>query len=126
MAKQKKNKHSKKEAHNHKQPNKEKKNLAQRKKVVRVLLTIAILLAITLLILFLIEKRIIKEPTEEKLIQLQDECSLVLGNLMHSINSEGECRLRCINTCGISNLEFEKSEFTPNENDCNACNCYCN
>jgi hypothetical protein len=117
-----KKKKYKKETKQKKEPHKEKE---KRKKIVRILLALGTLLLLLLGGLFFIEKGVFEKPRETQKFTLLDECSLVLGNLLHSINEQGECRLRCKNNCEIRNLNFENSEFREEENNCHTCDCYC-
>ncbi|MBD3253216.1 hypothetical protein GF386_05770 [Candidatus Pacearchaeota archaeon] len=100
-----------------------------RKKINKIILiTIIVLIVIlaTLLIfqfgIFKYVKNITKEP---RLFVIRDECSLILGNILHQIKSNGECKIFCRNNCNLREMNYHNSEFIEKEGSCHICNCYC-
>jgi hypothetical protein len=63
--------------------------------------------------------------SELEMFTLKDECSLVMGNLIHQIRDGGECRIKCVNECDVRNMDFVEFEFLGKNNDCNSCECWC-
>ncbi|MCW8965649.1 MAG: hypothetical protein OQK82_03045 [Candidatus Pacearchaeota archaeon] len=59
------------------------------------------------------------------LIVIKDECGFILGNLIHNVKSEDDCRLMCFNECDMIEKDFYESEFLLKLDDCNLCDCYC-
>jgi len=62
---------------------------------------------------------------EPEKFELKDECGLILGNLVHQIRSEGECRNKCVNECDVREMDFVKFYFEENLGDCHNCECWC-
>jgi hypothetical protein len=96
------------------------------KSILIIILILIILLLVLSVLEFFPEK--IPSNSEEKLINIQDKCGIILGNLIHEIRDKEDCDLRCFNECNIQNLEKVKIEFsnTPKENNsCYQCDCYC-
>jgi len=105
------------------------KNIKRRNSLAKkvILLIIFLILVFLILLVFWFEiplkiKNISKEP---QLIPLKDECSIILNNLVHQINDEGTCKIKCINECNFKKMKFYNSAFTSKNNSCNLCNCYC-
>ncbi len=95
---------------------------------ITIILLIALLILIILILLF--QLNIIKNPlgkfnSKPQLFSIKDECSLIVGKLIHNIKDEGSCQLICKSNCEVRSLNFYNSEFKEIENDCNECNCYC-
>ena len=97
-----------------------------------VLISIIILVVLTLFILTYLgfEYGFLSNPFDDfnkksKLYSVKDECSLILGNLIHSIKDEGICEAKCKIYCQTRELDYKNSEFIAKESDCNICNCYC-
>jgi len=97
----------------------------KRKYAVRVLLAIALVLLILIGFLLIVQSGTFEKKSEPEYFSLQDECQAVMGNLMHSINNEGECKLRCINHCDIREMNFEGFEFIEETTACSHCGCSC-
>lgn len=96
-----------------------------RRKIIRIILRVCIVLLFLLIFLVFVGLGGLKKPQEPELFRIKDECSLVMGNLIHSIKDEGECKLRCFNDCGIRRMEYDLSKFREVTNSCNSCDCYC-
>ncbi len=62
---------------------------------------------------------------EPELIVLQDECSLLMNNIIHQIKDEDGCKIMCLGECEVREKEFVNSEFILREENCHTCNCYC-
>lgn len=63
-----------------------------------------------------------REPTH---IEIVDECSFIMGNLVHQIRDEDDCSIRCYNECVLIESDIKSSEFISGDPGCNTCNCYC-
>jgi hypothetical protein len=60
------------------------------------------------------------------LVDIKDECSLIMGNLVHQVRDETDCNLRCNNECNMEDSKFIESNFTRNgDGVCNRCDCFC-
>jgi len=98
----------------------------ERKRLIKKIAIIILILVMIIIVLFFIEYypkiTFAKEP--EKYF-IEDECGLVVGNLIHQIKNEGECRIECRNECEVRDKKFYDSEFIARENACYLCNCYC-
>ncbi len=75
-------------------------------------------------ILFFVYKKIKSEP-EEKIFEIRDECSNILGNVIKIIRDPELCEARCKNECESRKGKFNGSEFYEIENSCNKCSCKC-
>ncbi len=67
-------------------------------------------------------KRYMGEP---RLFEITDECSYLVGNLIHQIRDSDECKIRCNNQCETEKLNFYKMNFVQKNNSCHVCQCYC-
>ncbi len=96
------------------------------KSLIRIVLIVIFFLLAATVILILVDNSedisIIKTPKE---YLIEDECGLVVGNLIHQIKNEGECRIKCRNECEVREESFYDSEFEERENACHLCICYC-
>jgi hypothetical protein len=100
------------------------------KKVVYAILIIFVLILGGLVLALLFEYSLIKNPfakltAEVQVFSVEDRCSLIAGQLIHTLSNEDECKVRCKSTCESWNTQFQNSEFLQKEKDCNICNCYC-
>ena len=103
------------------------KKLSRRRLFVRVLLSLVIALGILLAFLILAEFGAFREAKKVERIDIADECSRIVGNLVHVIEDAGSCKLRCDNECEIRDKEYFNSSFLMSKsgNSCNACLCEC-
>jgi len=105
------------------------KFIENKKTINSLILVSSIILAITLIFLFS-ESGFIQNPFEELMrpvqtYSLEDKCSLIAGQIIHSIENEDACRINCMAECEFRDLNFHKSEFFLGERECNSCFCYC-
>lgn len=56
---------------------------------------------------------------------LNDECSIIVGQLIHTVQDEGACQNKCYSQCQSIDADFVRIEFTERPNNCNLCDCYC-
>lgn len=85
------------------------------------------LLVLAIIILYLLSggasiKKMIGAPKE---YSIADECSIILNNIIHQIKTDGDCRIKCRNECGIRGESFFESNFTEEKSRCSTCICYC-
>lgn len=107
-----------------------KKQRKNRKKAIKKILIVVLIIFILIFILLLsiqygiidYFKKISKEP--EKIV-INDDCSAYFGRIIHTIKSEGDCKINCNNDCSIRKMNFLRLEFTEYQDKCNICNCYC-
>jgi len=109
---------------------KRKKNLRKKtktKELYKGLVVFSIILIVLLVILLIISlfKSTGGDLDEPQLYSIRDECSLVMGNVMHPIQDGGDCKIKCINECEFRGLEIDSFEFVPQNSSCNVCDCYC-
>jgi ethanolamine utilization protein EutA (predicted chaperonin) len=100
---------------------KEKKN----KNVVIALFVMVGILALILIGLIMYSFGVFESNSPE-LFVIKDECGNVLGNLIHQIRDEGECRIKCVNECDVRGMDFFDFGFALKIDDCNSCECWCN
>jgi hypothetical protein len=94
------------------------------KKVVRTLFVLAGILVLALILLFMSSFGFFEER-QNKYFDIKDECGVVLGNLIHQVRDAGECRVKCVNECGLEEMEIDRYNFVANFTDCNKCECWC-
>jgi hypothetical protein len=91
--------------------------------VTLILLILLIVLVFVEFVSFSFVGKIFSKP---HLIEIQDECSLIMGNLVHQIRDENDCSLRCHNECYLDESNYIESIFFQEEgNACHSCDCYC-
>jgi len=95
----------------------------------RIFLSVVIFLSLIVLLILAftyVDFNFVKKPFEKPhLIEIRDECSFILGNLVHQIRDETDCNLRCNNFCNMEETKFISSEFVYSNNSCHSCDCYC-
>lgn len=62
---------------------------------------------------------------EEVVHSLDDECSVFVGNIAHTIGDESVCQNRCEIYCEAVHREFSRTDFLENPGECNSCKCSC-
>jgi hypothetical protein len=99
----------------------------KRKKFHKTTIIIFWTLIILLVLLTLINLKFWKyfEKKEIILVPLQDRCSVMFDNLLHTIKDDSGCENYCRAECITRSVEFYKTEFYLKEDSCNICNCYC-
>jgi hypothetical protein len=99
----------------------------------RLLLTGLIVLLIALIALvgiLLLQLGVVDNPFtnlhfQPKEFIIKDECSMIVGNLIHSIQDEGVCEQKCKTDCDVRDMFYYDFEFTEKMGDCHECKCYC-
>ena len=104
---------------------KSKKNIKKKIGFVYFLFGIGAILVLILIGLILSSIGVFDSSKEIKMFSIKDECSLVMGNLIHQIRDSGDCKIKCINECDIDGMHFNYIEFAAQNNSCNDCYCYC-
>jgi len=95
-----------------------------------IIIIFLIIALLAIILILLVEFKIIDNPLDNPLSQpqlfdIEDRCSLIVGQLMHTIEGSDSCEIRCGTECEVREMNFYDSEFTKHENDCNSCECYC-
>lgn len=67
----------------------------------------------------------LKLNKEVKSFTITDSCGVIAGDLMHEFSTEGDCKLRCSNLCGVRDLEYISHNFISENRTCYLCNCNC-
>lgn len=103
-----------------------------KKLLVKMIVVILALLVLLLVFEILVENGIMKNPFsgwndnhEIQQFSIKDSCSVIAGQLIHTILSEDECGVRCKTNCELRALSFESFDFALKSEDCHVCNCYC-
>lgn len=94
------------------------------RKVTTIIFWFLIILLISLILINLKFWEYIKKK-EIIMVPLQDRCSIMFDNLLHTIKDDSGCENYCRAECITREAEFYKTEFYSKENSCNICNCYC-
>lgn len=58
-------------------------------------------------------------------VTIKDECSLIMGNLIHEIGSESNCKLACETECIFAKKKMYNFSFESKNESCNSCLCNC-
>lgn len=58
-------------------------------------------------------------------VSVVDGCSLIMGNLVHYIRDETDCKLNCASRCEIDSAKYYNSSFEFSNSSCSSCSCYC-
>ena len=90
-----------------------------------VLLGVAFALIVFVVGISLYSNGIFEPKSEPVKVEVLDECSLIMGNLIHNIHDEGGCKIKCVNNCEIRDMKFYNSSFTFQNSSCHECDCYC-
>ena len=109
---------------------KTRKNSLFRSRNFRIVLIILAILLAGIIFALLVESGYIENPlrssfSSPELFVIEDSCSLIVGQLIHTIENSDTCEMRCKTECSVREMSFHDSEFVEKENDCNECNCYC-
>ncbi len=95
------------------------------RKVVAWLFVFAGILVLILLGLMLYNFGVFEKKEGPQLFNIKDECALVMGNLVHQVRDDGECRIKCVNECDVRDMDFMRFSFEGKNDDCNSCDCWC-
>ena len=101
--------------------------MRKKKKLSKKVILITIILALTLLVLLSMQYEVwnINKTKKTKKIEVRDECSFMVGKLIHQISDLDGCKLKCLAECDMNKMKFYNSEFLVKNNSCNYCGCYC-
>lgn len=96
----------------------------------RYMLISLIVIVVILLYFLLIQTHAIENPfieiaKDDFEVNSTDRCSLIAGQLIHTIKDEDECRNICFSECEVRGASLEDFTFEERLNNCNACTCYC-
>jgi hypothetical protein len=99
----------------------------KKKRVFKKILIVLYVLFAILILLLLINLKVWKylEKKDVKMVTLEDRCSVLFNNILHTIKDESGCENSCRAECSTREMEFYKSEFSLNLEGCNDCKCYC-
>ena len=101
--------------------------MKKKKKLSKKVILITLILALTLLVLLAIQYDVwnINITKKIKHIKIMDECSIMVGKLIHQIKDSDGCKLKCLAECDINKMKFYDSEFLLKNESCHNCECYC-
>lgn len=91
----------------------------------KILFGVLVILILILSSLFAFDVGLFEKKHEVIQFEVLDECSLIMGNLIHTFQNEGGCKIKCMNNCEIRGLEFYDSGFVFQNSSCHTCDCYC-
>ena len=57
--------------------------------------------------------------------EIEDKCGMIAGSVMHILDTEAACEIRCKSQCSAQEMSYEKSAYTGLEQGCNICKCTC-
>ena len=64
-------------------------------------------------------------PKETRNFDIEDKCGNFGVGIVHTVENEGVCKMRCRAKCGSIDFEYKKIVFESFINKCNTCKCYC-
>lgn len=103
------------------------KRKKKRENPIKRILPLLFILIITLIILLIINFKAwgYFSKKEIVMIDIPDECSWMVGTILHNIKDDAGCENSCRAQCYILEKNYYDSDFTRNETSCNECKCYC-
>ena len=102
-----------------------KKRIKKKKsKLILVFLLIALILLIISLVFSFQLWNLFKKQKIQK-VDIIDECSLFLGEILHQIRDLPDCENACRSECYILDKDFYEVEFQEFQGGCNTCMCSC-
>lgn len=110
-----------KKERNNKSTNSKKKE----KRITKMFFGLGLILVVVFIGLILFNFGVFEKGKEIIKFSLDDECSIIMGNLIHNIRDNGDCKIKCINNCKIRKLDFYDVEFALQNSSCHICDCYC-
>ncbi len=99
----------------------------KKKKRLKVILNTLYILTLILILLILIDLKVWKYLDKKEIVEisLQDKCSILFGNVLHTIKDESSCENSCRAECITREMKFYNSKFILSSESCNTCNCQC-
>lgn len=61
----------------------------------------------------------------DAIVNLPDQCSIIAGQMIHTINLADECSLKCRSECEVLEMNYDRDEFSFGNQSCNSCTCFC-
>ena len=61
---------------------------------------------------------------ELKYIEERDDCKIISGNFMHTVDDADDCKIKCLAACYSYKAELLDINFSYTK-QCNICGCYC-
>ncbi|MGD9276135.1 MAG: hypothetical protein PVJ67_03095 [Candidatus Pacearchaeota archaeon] len=99
--------------------------MRKQKKLIKKLLILVGVLIFVLVILLIINSDFKTFFKSTQLIVIEDNCGVAVGNLIHEIKSEDNCKVMCNNECNVLDKSFVRVEFSDETGSCYECLCYC-
>lgn len=101
-----------------------KRKKKKKSKLILVFLLVAlVLLAIALFFSFQLWN--LFEKKEIQRIEIIDECSLFMEQILHQIKDIPDCENSCRSECYILDKNFYEVDFQESQGGCHTCICYC-
>lgn len=102
----------------------------KKKRIYTITFAILAIILIAILITIAVDNLLINNPfiqiTKNTVqFEIPDVCTIIAGQLAHSIEDEDRCAQICRAECEVRESSFVESEFIERENNCNQCQCYC-
>jgi hypothetical protein len=101
--------------------------MKKKKKTFKRIFTLLFILIAFLIILLIINFKVWQYFSKKEIItvNIKDECSVMLQNVLHNIKDSASCENSCLARCYTLKKEYYNSEFVGKENECNDCKCSC-
>lgn len=93
--------------------------------VLYVALFLVLILALVLVFEFLDFSKVKKHFDDPTYVEILDECSIIMGNLVHQVRDLDDCTIRCHNECVLMESDVDSVDFISSQSGCNTCSCYC-
>jgi len=86
---------------------------------------IALVIVLAIFLAFMLLKNVLKQDKKPVTVAVRDECSLVLGNIIHPIKDKDGCGVKCVNECRSRELRVLDVVFEEKTTECHSCMCFC-
>jgi len=78
--------------------------------------------AVAVTLFFILAPKIGSEPIS---FDIEDKCGPFMGSVLHPLQDQGMCEVRCRGQCESLERTIDHVEFTNREPNCHLCKCYC-
>lgn len=93
----------------------------------KFILWLLLIALVSLLVLMVFSYKLwnLLDKKEIQRIEIKDECSLFMENILHQIRDLPDCENSCRSECYVIKKDFVEVEFETSLDGCNSCICYC-
>ena len=81
--------------------------------------------AAVVFVLLLVLVWILSDSQKTTSFEIQDKCGSAFQAVLHTVESDGVCKIRCKSQCEVDDLKYDNHVFTMQVVGCHNCTCYC-